>query len=103
MNERDLPRNRKLPRPANRKLETREFTIDLPQASDPLGRWFEANGASVSVSCSLGKWCATVKRNRLHTYSDEQGSHSESWEIDREGPTMGLAIDRALKAAGAPV
>lgn len=77
----------------------RTFTIQLPVASDAFGRWLEANGAHIEISCSLGTYTVTVSWNRLHSYSDDTGTHRESWELSRHGKNLSATFGEAMAAA----
>lgn len=79
----------------------RTFTINLPLSADELGRWLEANGALLSIQCALGTYHVTVSKKKLHSYGDELGSHSEHWEVSRYNRDLMVALEAALRAAGA--
>ena len=77
------------------------FTLKLPLAADALGRWLEENGACISIQCMLGEYHVHVSKKRLHTYSNELGEHSEHWTVSRYNRDLMLALEAALRAAGA--
>ncbi len=77
------------------------FTLNLPLAADDLGRWLEANGASISIQCMLGEYHVHVSKKKLHSYGDELGEHSEHWSVSRYNRDLMVALEAALRAAGA--
>lgn len=80
-------------------MSTIAFLLTLPDAADDLGRWMDANGACLSLSCSLGTYTATVDMKKLHSYSDDAGEHAEHWSVSRHARDMGEAVRSAFKAA----
>ena len=77
------------------------FTIKLPVAADNLGRWLEANGGNISICCMLGKYHVHVGRKNRLSYNDADGEHSEHWEVSRYDADLMVALEGALRAAGA--
>ena len=77
------------------------FTIKLPVAADDLGRWLEAHGACITIHCMLGEYHVRVGQKKLHSYSDALGEHSEHWEVTRYNRDLMVALEGALRAAGA--
>lgn len=77
------------------------YTINLPVAADELGRWLEDNGACIDIRCSLGKYHITISRRKILSCSDEDGRHSETREVTRFDKNMMVALEAALRAAGA--
>jgi hypothetical protein len=82
-------------------MKTLTYTIKLPVATDALGRWLEENGARIEIACMLGTYHVTVTKHHLLAYSDEAGKHAETWEISRYNKDMMVALEEALRAAGA--
>ena len=78
---------------------TTTFQINLPVSSDPLGRWMEEHGAELSVHCMLGQWHVSVAWNKLHSYSDDRGTHRESWGVERHSADFAVAMRAALEEA----
>jgi len=79
----------------------RKFTINLPVAADELGRWLEAHGACISIQCMLGEYHVTVEQKKLHSYGTELGEHSEHWRVSRYNRDLMVALEEALRTAGA--
>jgi hypothetical protein len=77
------------------------FTIKLPVAADELGRWMAAHGVSITILCMHGAYHVTVGRKKLISYGDELGEHSEHWEVSRYNRDLMVALEAALRAAGA--
>lgn len=77
------------------------FAIKLPIAADELGRWLEAHGADISIQCMLGTYHVHVGQKKLLSYSDKAGEHYEAWEISRYDRDLMVALEAALRAAGA--
>lgn len=73
--------------------------IEIPEAQVPLGKWLEAHGGEVSFSCNGGLWCARVSWKKLHSYSDDQGEHSEKWSVARYHKDLMQALSLATDAA----
>ncbi len=76
-----------------------KFTITMPTAADPLGKWMEAHGAVITLACVFGKYTAEVAWKKVHSYNDTDGQHSETWSLDRTDPDPTEAIAKAVKAA----
>lgn len=80
---------------------TKTFTIQLPVAVDDLGRWLEANSATLSIQCMMGEYHVAVSKKRLLSYSDALGEHSQHWSLTRYGRDLLQTLEAALRAAGA--
>lgn len=76
-----------------------EFKVSLPVAEDDLGIWMEEHGASVDFSCMLGTYHVTVTWGKLHSSSDDQGTHRETWHVNRYNKKLPVAIHNALTEA----
>lgn len=76
------------------------FTIRFttPEASSTFGRWCEQHNVSFHLACILGQWHVTASRKAVISYSDERGSHTESWEVTRVGDDPGATLQEALHA-----
>jgi len=85
----------------------RELIITLPTASDPLGRWLEANHVAINIHVSMGKYHIEARWKKLHSYSDNEGEHSEIWNVNRSGTdpalTFGLVLEAVAKKIGKPL
>lgn len=77
------------------------LTIKLPVAADDLGRWLDAHGACITIQCMLGKYHVCVGRKKVISYSDASGQHSEHWGVSRYDADLMVALEGALRAAGA--
>ncbi len=82
-------------------MKSVHYTIKLPVAADELGRWLEANGASIEIACMLGQYHVTISKKKLLSYTEKTGEHYEAWTISRYDSDMMLALEAALRAAGA--
>jgi len=78
----------------------KEFTIQLPESKDPLGKWMERNNVHLDVSCMLGRFHVTLSWKKLHSYSDDKGEHSETWSLTRMGEELPTTLQEAIKATG---
>lgn len=83
------------------------FSINLPASEWKLGRWMEANGVRIEMSCSLGMFDVTVSMKKLHSYNDAEGEHSEHRHVSRHhkeaAAALGLALEAADKIAFVPM
>ena len=82
-------------------MKTIAYTIQMPVAADELGRWLEAHGGSIEMSCALGTWHVTISQKKVLSYSDAGGQRYEAWEVSRYSRNMMEALEEALRAAGA--
>lgn len=78
-----------------------ELKLTLPIAADALGRWLAANGAGITIQCALGTYSVHVGRKKVLSYSDARGQHSEHWEVARYDRDLMVALEGALREAGA--
>lgn len=81
-------------------MRTAVFTMrfNVPQAADLFGRWCEKHNIAFDCQCMLGQWHVTASRKLVHGYSDDAGSHSESWQVTRQGRDFGETLHEALRA-----
>ena len=77
----------------------RVLEIKLPEAPDEIGRWLERNGGRIEIGCSFGKYDVSISWRKVHSYSDDEGVHRESWELSRHGSDLRETLGAALQAA----
>lgn len=75
------------------------FKLTLPQAGDDLGRWLDDNGGNISINCMLGIYHVNVSWRRLRSFSDDRGTHKETWEVTRHHREPPVALEEALREA----
>jgi hypothetical protein len=77
------------------------FTLHLPVSEDEMGLWMESNGARLSLSCSLGMYCASIDMKHLVSYSDDEGEYCEKWSLSQYDKDVSKAIAGVFVAAQA--
>lgn len=75
------------------------LVLDLPVATDPFGRWLEQRGGCITMSCSLGIWTVEIAWCKLHSYSDQHGTHKETWDLRRSDADLMRAMSSAIEQA----
>lgn len=74
------------------------MTITLPVSDEPLGKWLESRNARVTINCSLGKYCVSIKCHNAEGYRDE-GNVSFAWWSDFEVSVYSVSFEEALPKA----
>jgi len=80
-------------------IEKMVLTLTLPESADDVGRWLEANGGAIEISCMLGRYDVTVTWSVVRSYSDNYGEHRECWRVSRRGDNLSETMRAALEAA----
>lgn len=79
-------------------VPTAVFVLTLPTAGDDLGRWMDALGVTLTITCVLGVYDATVAVKRNLRYNDRDGETAEHTTLRRSATTMGEAVAEAVVA-----
>jgi hypothetical protein len=78
------------------------YKITLPESGENLGKWLEQNNARLEITCSLGKYCVSVRKHYPGSYTEERNTsvqRSSTVTVNAYGDMFSTTLSEAMRLA----